>query len=361
MEAYCSLVYSDDYAPGAELLGRTLAQFDQRERIVLVTDTVSASVRQRLAAAWTVRVVPAICARPTTEFMLLDRFELDASCTKFWVWTLPYEQVVFMDADTLALKSPDRLFERIPSGSIAACPDAGWPDMFNSGVFACRPDRSVFDDLRRLADTYAGVDGSDQGILNEYFADSWIRLPYIYNVTPSSSYEYAPAMRRFGDSVCVMHFAGRDKPWHQHQAGGIWRSVRNRLLPEKVRADGPEGPGAKHPAAPHTAARAANKKTVSFSEVRQERTYEPCNDEDDNPAYAPPALDYSNTIQLEVNYWDAPRLPPMSKSRPEAEFFEEIVEREPTGFTYPELGPTLAHLPFETSQVPPERVFRSNI
>jgi len=39
---------------------------------------------------------------------------------------------VFLDADTLVLDNVDELFER---PELAAAPDVGWPDCFNSGVF----------------------------------------------------------------------------------------------------------------------------------------------------------------------------------------------------------------------------------
>jgi hypothetical protein len=34
-----------------------------------------------------------------------------------------------------------------------------------------------------------------------------------YNVTPSAAYQYAPAYKRYGSKINVVHFIGKSKPW----------------------------------------------------------------------------------------------------------------------------------------------------
>lgn len=62
--------------------------------------------------------------------------------------------------------------------------------------------------------------GGDQGLLNSYFCN-WstgsdgktARLPFGYNVTPSTLYSYLPAFNHFKDQIRVVHFIGLNKPW----------------------------------------------------------------------------------------------------------------------------------------------------
>ena len=56
--------------------------------------------------------------------------------------------------------------------------------------------------------------GADQGCLNDFFKDRWTRLPFLYNVTPTSCYSYTPALRHHRDQIKMLHFAGAQKPWN---------------------------------------------------------------------------------------------------------------------------------------------------
>lgn len=194
-------------------LGHRLAKLDERPRVALVTPQLSHEVRDQLSTIWRLHEVPALTTGSSEELTLLGRPELDVSVTKIYAWTLPYDQVVYLDADTLPLKPLSDLDAEIDLGSIAAAPDVGWPDIFNSGVFACRPDTATFEGLKDLIKTSTSFDGSDQGLLNEFFAQAWNRLPFVYNVTLSASYQYEPAYRRFKSDIRVLHFIGKNKPW----------------------------------------------------------------------------------------------------------------------------------------------------
>lgn len=55
-------------------------------------------------------------------------------------------------------------------------------------------------------------------MLNDYFPN-WHRLSFTYNVTPSAYYTYAPAYKRHGQDVNVLHFIGENKPWKRGTRG----------------------------------------------------------------------------------------------------------------------------------------------
>ena len=100
--------------------------------------------------------------------------------------------------------------------------------------------------LKAMADRGISFDGADQGLLNMYFKNSYNRLSFTYNVTPSANYQYIPAYRHFKSSISMMHFIGNEKPWLQgreassgegsyHELTTQWWSVYDRHYKQAVR------------------------------------------------------------------------------------------------------------------------------
>lgn len=161
------------------------------------------------------------------NLQLLGRADLGAdqgaALTKLHAWRLSdYQKVIYLDADTLVLRPLAHLFAK--EAPFYACSDTGWPDIFNSGVMVLTPSQDTFVGMLELAAGSGSWDGADQGLLNEYFGGEvgsgsegagggWSRLPFTYNTTALGGYMYAPAFRRYGQSVSVAHFIGENKPW----------------------------------------------------------------------------------------------------------------------------------------------------
>ena len=94
------------------------------------------------------------------------------------------------------------------------------------------PSQEVFDGLMDMMAQKGSWDGADQGSLNgrtyrisvvkctdgatEFFPN-WNRLSFLYNSTPSAHYTYAPAYRKNGDDVFVVHFIGKGKETLRYQ------------------------------------------------------------------------------------------------------------------------------------------------
>ncbi|KAJ3367778.1 Glycogenin-1 [Allomyces arbusculus] len=215
--AYATLVTNDTYAVGAVVLATALRATRTPHTLVCLHAPELGPEATRALAEIFDELVPVATRRSadTANLLLLGRPDLDVTLTKLHVWTLTqYEKVVFLDADTLVLMGIDELFDR---EELSAAPDCGWPDIFNSGVFVLRPSMDTFHRLVAFASERGSWDGGDQGLLNDFFA-SWAttpdrRLPFVYNVTPTSVYTYAPAFQRFQDDIKVVHFAGPSKPW----------------------------------------------------------------------------------------------------------------------------------------------------
>ena len=164
----------------------------------------------------------------------LGRLDLRFAFTKIALWKQEqFRKIVYIDADVVALRAPDELFEL--AHAFAAAPDIGWPDIFNSGVMLLTPNEGDHRSLFTLAASGASLDGADQGLFNEYFANRpWRRISFTYNCTPNASYQYEPAYRHYQSSIKLVHFIGRNKPWQQGRralssvASGVYKELVGR-------------------------------------------------------------------------------------------------------------------------------------
>jgi alpha-N-acetylglucosamine transferase len=228
MYSYVTLVTGADYMPGVKALARSLqmcrsawpltvltvadlAGLDDLEALgcqVIQVDPLplSADFRarhtrqaQHAQAPFTKGDKPAF-HDPLHNFVKLRLWELEQ-----------YEKVVFLDADTLVIRTIDRLFAY---PEFVAAPNlyeslADFQRM-NSGVFVARPDRRTFDAmLQRLDQSDAFWRRTDQTFLETYFPD-WHGLPYIYN-TLQYVWFNLPQLWAW-DHIHVIHYQ-YEKPW----------------------------------------------------------------------------------------------------------------------------------------------------
>ncbi|KAL8348723.1 hypothetical protein RB598_001815 [Gaeumannomyces tritici] len=295
-------------SPAALVLAKSLRDTGTRIPLAVLTTphTVSppALARLRVLFDLILEVPPlgggggdddACAASNLRNLALMGRPDLAATLTKLHLWSLTqFERVLYLDADTLVLRSLDPLLllqppPPTPPGGLAASPELGFPDCFNSGVMLLAPDAGTHAALLRLAARTASFDGGDQGLLNMFFGDgphaqqhhqqgrkastggmsdsadsgvalgaggqqeaegeertasplgpvqeevpapltigenhhhgggggggsTWHRLSFTYNIEMHRVYRlYMPAILRYRDEHKVLHFIGRDKPWH---------------------------------------------------------------------------------------------------------------------------------------------------
>ncbi|XP_075033567.1 glycogenin-1-like isoform X2 [Mixophyes fleayi] len=218
-QAFVTLATNDVYCQGALVLGKSLRNHQtSRQLVVIITSQVTNRMRGILNKVFDEVVeVDILDSADLVRLSLLKRPELGVTFTKIQSWTLTqYTKCVYMDADTIALRNIDELFDR---EELSAAPDSGWPDCFNSGVFVFRPSLETFNRLIQYAGDHGSFDGGDQGLLNSFFgnwatADISKHLPFIYNLSISSVYTYRPAFKQFGSEAKVVHFIGTPKPWN---------------------------------------------------------------------------------------------------------------------------------------------------
>lgn len=249
-QAVFTLLYHPTYLPGALVLALGLRRLlgaspDSPTLGVLIDKTHFAPDQLNLLLQYYDELVEVdSLASPLAGKLAddLNRPELDKTFTKVLLWSLNFDKVLYLDADTVPVVDGsgsilDLLKVDFPSYKIVAAPDSGFPDIFNSGVFALKPNKETYFQLRKLVDETASnpnlsFDGADQGLLNQYFNENpdwvsalankvengpvnsneqnttpfgiesnWIKAPFLYNVTPSAQYEYLPAYKHFTEGT----------------------------------------------------------------------------------------------------------------------------------------------------------------
>lgn len=150
---------------------------------------------------------------------LMGRPDLLYAFTKINLWLMTqWRKVVYLDADMVALRAPDELFD--VEENFAAAPDIGWPDAFNTGLMVLKPNMGEYWALQTMASAGDSFDGADQGLLNQYFEHRpWKRLSFAYNCTPNTQYQYEPAYRYYKSNISMVHFIGANKPWQTGRSG----------------------------------------------------------------------------------------------------------------------------------------------
>ncbi|SCU87634.1 LADA_0E05226g1_1 [Lachancea dasiensis] len=245
-----TLLYSQEYLPGALTIGSQLRRASRADdscfrTCILVSaellepsgtnvEVLEGLFDEVVSVDPSVLITESLLELHSANLQMLNRPELAATFLKLELWKLTqFSKIVYVDCDCLMvtgsfLSDILALTEHQTSMDVAASPDSGWPDMFNSGVLTLVPDHHVYAQLAQLVLTQTSIDGADQGILNQFFNPScrdraaesdassagWIRLPFTYNVTvPNIGYQNAPAAKFFQDQIRLVHFIGKQKPW----------------------------------------------------------------------------------------------------------------------------------------------------
>ncbi len=133
---------------------------------------------------------------------------------KLRLWQLDYSRAVFIDADALAIRNVDRLFD-YPEFSAAPNVYESLADFhrLNSGVFAARPDPATFAAMLAALDRPGAFwRRTDQSFLQDFFPD-WHGLPVTYNMLQYVWFNL-PGLWHW-PSVRIVHYQ-YEKPWADH-------------------------------------------------------------------------------------------------------------------------------------------------
>lgn len=229
VRAYVTLVTNADYLPGALALVNSLRRTgSDADVVVLHTGGVDPAAlapltarAARLAACDLLPTSDAFNAahsrRAQHDRAPFTKGEKPAFHTpldnfaKLRLWQLPYQRVVFLDADTIVLRSIDRLFD-YPEFSAAPNVYESVADFrrLNSGVFTARPDPATYAAMLAALDTPGAFwKRTDQTFLEAFFPD-WQGLP-VYDNLLQYVWFNLPALWDWRLAT-VIHYQ-YEKPW----------------------------------------------------------------------------------------------------------------------------------------------------
>lgn len=232
-DVYCTLLTNDAYLPGAAVLAHSLRDGGTTKKLaVLITkETVSDDAVAKVKELYDYVIPVERIANPNpANLYFMGRPDLIYTFTKINLWRqTQFRKIVYLDADVVALRAPDELFDI--QAPFAAAPDIGWPDAFNTGVMVLSPNTDDFAALQALASSGESFDGADQGLLNQYYEKKdWHRLSFTYNCTPNAEYQWEPAYRYHKSNIKMVHFIGKDKPWIRGRQGPAGSGVYGELF-----------------------------------------------------------------------------------------------------------------------------------
>ncbi|KAJ4833365.1 Inositol phosphorylceramide glucuronosyltransferase 1 [Turnera subulata] len=163
-EAYVTLLYGDEFLLGVRVLGKSIRDTGStRDMVVLVSDGVSDYAKKLLEAdGWIVEMI-SLLANPNQ--VRPKRFW--GVYTKLKIFNMTnYKKVVYLDADTIVVKSIEDLFK-----CAKFCANLKHSERLNSGVMVVEPSETVFNDMMGKVKTLPSYTGGDQGFLNSYYSD----------------------------------------------------------------------------------------------------------------------------------------------------------------------------------------------
>lgn len=250
MNAWATLLTQPSYLIGVVALQRSLRQQQsQWPLVVMVTDAIDQAQRQELEAEGC-RIVEITPLYPRHD---LSQHYASAQFGEVWsklrVWGLTdYHRIVFLDADMLAVKNMDELFDiPLDKDQIAAChacrcnpnkiasypkswhPEAchyTWQEQgiaapanldyyLNGGFLVLEPSREVAEQLAHQVEAISDLSQypfSEQDLLNEFYKDRWIPLSYGYNALKTLPFQH----KKLWDfnEVKNIHYILK-KPWQK--------------------------------------------------------------------------------------------------------------------------------------------------
>ncbi|CAO3689838.1 unnamed protein product [Rhizopus stolonifer] len=213
--AFVTFLCDDVMGEATQVLVYSLTQTQtQHDIVVLVLDEVTLITRKKLEHLGA-KIVQVDQIKYPWQSSSARRKGFNKACrySKLNLWNLTqYKKVVFLDADTMVVKSIDDLFDY---PQFSAVVDIG--GVLNTGVFVAEPNKETYEDIMKTYENAPSYNKGDQGFLNFYFNQTVNFLPGYYNLMIKFTH-FSTLASSFvtTNTVRVLHFTSETKPWNFH-------------------------------------------------------------------------------------------------------------------------------------------------
>jgi glycogenin glucosyltransferase len=223
MNAYISLLSTDDYLPGAIVLHRSLMETKPCSPFVLlITDNISQKTRETLRQYCIDYKVTDCIESPIETRMPNWAF----TYSKLNIFALTdYKKLIYLDSDMIVLSNLDELFNA-PHMSAVNCGGLlsgyGHWIQFASGLMVIEPSMKLFSNIMSLFGKVDFVFHGDQEVLYALYPN-WPKLLHlhldhgyhmVYYFFDRYHYYFNYGLDESDKPVKSLHFPGAQKPWH---------------------------------------------------------------------------------------------------------------------------------------------------
>ena len=176
--SYCTysfILSSDDYFTCTAVALFSLLETNPQAGVVLfVADVVSRDLRNAIASSFPSVVVHDvdILLNPNPEQVVKSQ-RMKLNFTKWRIWQIDSETVVYMDSDFLILQNVDDLCDLSPPISAIANYDSSLKayteDTFNAGFLVIKPGAEKLVEMLDFSSTFKSRKGGDQAAINGFY------------------------------------------------------------------------------------------------------------------------------------------------------------------------------------------------
>jgi hypothetical protein len=213
-----------NYRPGLEVLVKSIRRWSDIEIICLteMTEQIEGCkfikpthiIEDRVGKGW-----------PYPYFVATEAFG----------WT-QYDLIIIMQPDMIIVGDLNRIlkaslpdFGTVPAYGQSPPPQHAGMRGFNDGLVIIKPNEEMRDRVMQINGFGAQVALNDYASLFQWPCE----LPYTWNMSKRWFSHFKGAWNMIKDEIVVLHYVGKDKPWHTEQdenyakLNDLWRAYRD--------------------------------------------------------------------------------------------------------------------------------------
>ena len=242
---YMTILTNESYIPGCMALARSLVEVNSQYKLsILVPEDKKDALYNQLEKYGLFKTVGDYCFIETQpnitlpEKVLLKDYYWNETFFKLQVVRCyHYKKIIFIDSDQMLIKNIDHLFDR-PHMTATICGKCLHPDWLDltSGLMVIEPNEVFYNHLVECVEPAvkrkydAGQNVGDQDVFHQAMPE-WrdlaeLHLPEKYDIFWSMIEILCKTENISTDEFYMIHFQGKEKPWHRFKYYYIWIFIR---------------------------------------------------------------------------------------------------------------------------------------